>query len=153
MRSITKYGSASTLGVGLQGTVGEYNNGTKATPCLSADIFGDWREELILRNSTDDALRIYSTITPTTYRVPTLMHDHVYRMGVAWQNVAYNQPPHLGYYLPDYIKSFEGVAAGIQSIEVDEIADDAWYTLQGVRIDKPSVKGVYIHKGRKVVVD
>lgn len=151
--SITKYGSASTLGVGLQGTVGEYNNGTKATPCLSADIFGDWREELILRNSTDDALRIYSTITPTTYRVPTLMHDHVYRMGVAWQNVAYNQPPHLGYYLPDFIKSFEGVTTAIQSIEVDEMADDAWYTMQGVRIDKPSVKGVYIHKGRKVIVD
>ena len=129
-------------------------NGTKATPCLVADIFGDWREEVILRSTTDDAtLNIYSTITPTTYRVPTLMHDHVYRMGVAWQNVAYNQPPHLGYYLPDYIKSFEGVTTAIQSIEVDEIADDAWYTLQGVRIDKPSVKGVYIHKGRKVIVD
>ncbi|WP_307527321.1 rhamnogalacturonan lyase [Pedobacter sp. W3I1] len=25
------------------------NNGTKSTPALSADIFGDWREELILR--------------------------------------------------------------------------------------------------------
>ena len=28
------------------------------------------------------------------------MHDHVYRMGITWQNAAYNQPPHLGYYLP-----------------------------------------------------
>ena len=31
------------------------------------------------------------------------MHDHTYRMGVAWQNVAYNQPPHIGYYLPDSV--------------------------------------------------
>lgn len=29
------------------------------------------------------------------------MQDHIYRMAIAWQNVAYNQPPHLGYYLPD----------------------------------------------------
>ena len=156
---IYKYnGNPEELGVG-RAILSSMNspascNGSKATPCLVADIFGDWREEVILRSTTDDAtLNIYSTITAATYRVPTLMHDHVYRMGVAWQNVAYNQPPHLGYYLPDYIKSFEGVATGIQSIEVDEMADDAWYTLQGVRIDKPSVKGVYIHKGRKVIVD
>ena len=151
--TITKYPSSTALGVGRTAITGQSNNSTKATPCLMADIFGDWREELIVRNNSDDALNIFSTVTTTSYRVPTLMHDHVYRMGVAWQNVAYNQPPHLGYYLPDYIKSFEGVTTGIQSIEVDEMADDAWYTLQGVRIDKPSVKGVYIHKGRKVIVD
>ena len=80
-------------------------NGTKATPCLQADLFGDWREELILFDSSDCAhLNIFSTNIPTPHRVPTLMHDHVYRMGVAWQNVSYNQPPHLGYYLPDYVK-------------------------------------------------
>ena len=156
---IYKYnGNPEELGVG-RAILSSMNspascNGSKATPCLVADIFGDWREEVILRSTTDDAtLNIYSTITAATYRVPTLMHDHVYRMGVAWQNVGYNQPPHLGYYLPDFIKSFEGVTTAIQSIEVDEMADDAWYTLQGVRIDKPSVKGVYIHKGRKVIVD
>jgi rhamnogalacturonan endolyase len=27
------------------------------------------------------------------------MHDHTYRLAVAWQNTAYNQPPHLGYNL------------------------------------------------------
>lgn len=86
-----------------------YNNAqtanyTKATPCLQADIFGDWREELVMWNKKDSSeIMIYTTWTPTTYAVPTLMHDHVYRMGVAWQNTAYNQPPHLGYYLPDYI--------------------------------------------------
>jgi rhamnogalacturonan endolyase len=83
---------------------GQTCNTTKATPCLQADILGDWREEVILWNKNNPAeINIYSTWTPTTYTVPTLMHDHVYRMGIAWQNTAYNQPPHLGYYLPDYI--------------------------------------------------
>lgn len=77
-------------------------NWTKATPNLQADILGDWREEIILWDKSDAAhLNIFTTNTPTDYRVPCLMHDHVYRMGVAWQNVTYNQPPHLGYYLPD----------------------------------------------------
>lgn len=80
-------------------------NGTKATPCLQADLFGDWREEIVLYDASDKAhLNIFSTNIPTKYRVPTLMHDHIYRMGVAWQNVAYNQPPHLGYYLLDVVK-------------------------------------------------
>lgn len=79
-------------------------NGTKATPCLQADLFGDWREEIILYDASDRShLNIFTTNIPTDYRVPTLMHDHVYRMGVAWQNTAYNQPPHLGYYLPDAV--------------------------------------------------
>ena len=79
-------------------------NTTKATPCLQADILGDWREELIMWNGNDPSeIMIYTTWTATNYAVPTLMHDHVYRMGVAWQNTAYNQPPHLGYFLPDYL--------------------------------------------------
>lgn len=83
---------------------GQSCNTTKATPCLQADILGDWREELIMWNLNNPSeVNIYTTWTPTDYAVPTLMHDHVYRMGVAWQNTAYNQPPHLGYYLPDYI--------------------------------------------------
>jgi hypothetical protein len=76
-------------------------NGTKATPCLQADLFGDWREEIILYDASDNShLNIFTTNIPTEYRVVTLMHDHIYRMGICWQNVAYNQPPHLGYYLP-----------------------------------------------------
>ena len=67
---------------------------------LQADILGDWREEVILHNGSNQII-IYSTNTATNYRMPTLMHDHTYRMGICWQNVAYNQPPHLGYYLPD----------------------------------------------------
>lgn len=75
------------------------NNGSKATPVLSADLFGDWREEVIWRTRDNKALRIYTTTIPTTHRFRTLMHDPVYRLGVAWQNVAYNQPPHTGFYL------------------------------------------------------
>ncbi|MBR4572749.1 MAG: hypothetical protein IKO28_04970 [Prevotella sp.] len=84
-------------------------NSTKATPCLQADLFGDWREELIMTGyekdwsaSTCDLL-IFSTPEPTEYKVPCLMEDHQYRMAIAWQNASYNQPPHLSYYLPDYL--------------------------------------------------
>lgn len=81
-------------------------NSTKKTPNLQADIFGDWREELILWDASNSAtLNIFTTNIPTEHRVPTLMHDHTYRMAVAWQNTAYNQPPHLGFYLPDFVAS------------------------------------------------
>jgi rhamnogalacturonan endolyase len=78
------------------------NNGTKSTPALSADILGDWREEIVWRASDNSELRIYSTTTPTEHRLRTLLHDRQYRLGVAWQNIAYNQPPHPSFYLgPD----------------------------------------------------
>jgi rhamnogalacturonan endolyase len=75
------------------------NNGTKANPSLSADIVGDWREELVVPSDDSRELRIYATPFPTGERVVTLMHDPVYRLGVAWQNTAYNQPPHVSYFL------------------------------------------------------
>jgi rhamnogalacturonan endolyase len=75
------------------------NNGTKANPCLSADILGDWREELICRTTDSKELRIYSTAIPTALKLYTLMHNPQYRLSIAWQNVAYNQPPHVSYYL------------------------------------------------------
>jgi rhamnogalacturonan endolyase len=77
------------------------NNGTKATPVLSADILGDWREEVIWRTTDDKELRIYTTVIPTKHRFYTLMHDPQYRLSVAWQNVAYNQPPHTSFYFGD----------------------------------------------------
>ena len=84
-------------------------NTSKATPCLQADLLGDWREELIMFQHENDytsptcKIMIFSTPEPTKYKVPCLMEDHVYRMGIVWQNSSYNQPPHLGYYLPDYL--------------------------------------------------
>ncbi|MDQ8184031.1 rhamnogalacturonan lyase [Pelagicoccus sp. SDUM812002] len=77
------------------------NNGTKATPALSGDVWGDWREEVIWRTRDSSELRIYTTTTPTKHRMPTLLHDPQYRVALAWQNVAYNQPPHPSFYLGD----------------------------------------------------
>ena len=75
------------------------NNGTKATPAISADLWGDWREEVIWRTRDNRELRIYTSTHPTRHRLTTLMHDPQYRVAVAWQNVAYNQPPHPSFAL------------------------------------------------------
>ncbi|MEQ1762742.1 MAG: rhamnogalacturonan lyase [Pyrinomonadaceae bacterium] len=77
------------------------NNGTKSTPALSADILGDWREEVILRTTDNKELRIFTTTIATEHRFPTFMHDPQYRLSIAWQNVAYNQPPHTSFYIGD----------------------------------------------------
>lgn len=75
------------------------NNGTKNTPSLTADLMGDWREEVIWRRSDNTALQIWTTTIPSTMRLFTLMHDTQYRAAVAWQNVAYNQPTHTSFFL------------------------------------------------------
>jgi rhamnogalacturonan endolyase len=75
------------------------SNGTKATPALSGDLFGDWREEVIWKNTDSTALLVFTTTFSATGRLHTLMHDPSYRMAIAWQNVGYNQPPHPGYFL------------------------------------------------------
>lgn len=94
--SITKYGVAQPL---LSCSQCASNNGTKSTPALVADLFGDWREEVIWRQSNNSALRLYSTTDVTTRRIYTLMHDAQYRVAISWQNVAYNQPPHPSFYI------------------------------------------------------
>jgi rhamnogalacturonan endolyase len=73
-------------------------------------------------------------------------------MGVVWQNSGYNQPPHLGYYLPDYING--KIDTGISNVcqEKSEEQHDAWYTISGQRLNgKPSKSGLYIHGNRKVI--
>ncbi|WP_205702979.1 rhamnogalacturonan lyase [Botryobacter ruber] len=80
------------------------NNGTKATPCLTADILGDWREEIIWRSTDNKELRIYTTTIPATNRMYTLMHDPQYRLAIAWQNVSYNQPPHPSFFIGESMK-------------------------------------------------
>ncbi|MDE7096654.1 MAG: rhamnogalacturonan lyase, partial [Muribaculaceae bacterium] len=109
--TITKYNwQTGTLDVleKFEGAVS--NNGTKATPCLQADILGDWREEVILRTPDSESLRIYVTDYPTDYRFHTFMEDPAYRVSVANQNVAYNQPAEPGFYFgPDLRgKKFRG---------------------------------------------
>ena len=74
----------------LTATGAAANNGTKANAALTADLFGDWREEVIWRAADNTSLRIYSTTIPATNRIYTLMHDPQYRLAIAWQNVGYN---------------------------------------------------------------
>lgn len=95
---IDKYGTGGDTRL-LTGASVHSNNSTKATPSLSGDILGDWREEVIWPTSDDSALRIYATPIATTTRVWTLLHDQQYRTAIAWQNTAYNQPPHTGFFL------------------------------------------------------
>ena len=97
--TIYKMNDKGTLDT-LLTTDGYYTcNTTKGTPCLSADIFGDWREELIVRSADGNSIRIYATTYDTDYRVQCLMHDPQYRSQVSAQNTAYNQPPHTSFFL------------------------------------------------------
>ena len=94
--SITSWNGSSFAPVAT--LEGSSCNTTKRNPNLSADILGDWREEVILHDNTN--LYIHLSPYKTDYNVPCLMTDHIYRMAIAWQMSSYNQPPHLGYYLP-----------------------------------------------------
>ena len=80
---------------------GERGNG-RGTANLTADLFGDWREEVVLSTTTE--LRVYTTVIPTAHRLYTLMHDPQYRLSIAWQNVSYNQPPHTSFYMGEDMK-------------------------------------------------
>jgi hypothetical protein len=96
--SITKYngGNAVTL---LSCAECASNNSTKATPTLTADLFGDWREEIVWRQADNKALRVYTTTALTERRIYTLMHDPTYRAQVSFEQSAYNQPPHVGFHI------------------------------------------------------
>lgn len=134
----TKTGNTSTIAT----LAGNSCNSTKRTPNLQADLFGDWREEVILHDN--DALYIHTTTIPTDYNVPCLLTDHTYRMAIAWQQTAYNQPPHLGYYLPnkaititepdetllpdDYVQQFEESQVSI-----------VWALNEGIITDAPTI--------------
>ena len=133
-------------------------NTTKATPCLQADLLGDWREEIIMTNYEADwsdpncELLIFSTPEPTAYRVPCLMEDHMYRLGVAWQNSSYNQPPHLGYYLPAYL----GVDGDTYNTQTANHAPENTTGVKGVKAQTSNDKGQttkkIISNGQLVIV-
>jgi hypothetical protein len=92
---ITKFGGATLLNASGCSS----NNGTKSTPTLTADLLGDWREELVLRETDNSALRVYTTTEVTKRRIYTLMHDPTYRMQVSFEQSTYNQPPHTGFHI------------------------------------------------------
>jgi hypothetical protein len=93
--SITKSGGGTLLNASGCASC----NGTKSTPTLTADLVGDWREELVLRESSNANLRVYTTTDVTKRRIYTLMHDPTYRAQVAFENASYNQPPHTGFHI------------------------------------------------------
>lgn len=126
---VTKY-SGGTL---LNASGCHSNNSTKANPSLQADLFGDWREEIIWPTNDNNYLRIYTTTDVTEYRIPTLMHDHTYRMAIAWQNVEYNQPPHTGFYLGTGMFDHDSVTIplyprGLEVVNDSSIISLAWWT-------------------------
>ncbi|WP_430539971.1 OmpL47-type beta-barrel domain-containing protein [Neobacillus drentensis] len=110
------------------------NNSTKGNPVLQADLFGDWREEVIWRTEDSSALRVYMTTEKAEHRIYTLMHDPQYRLSVAWQNIGYNQPPHASFFIG------EGMATPpVPSIEVvkrkDVTAPETEYEVAGEEKD------------------
>ena len=77
---------------------GMVNQYTKHNTCFSGDIIGDWREEMILRVDAN-TIRVWTTGIASDYSLPCLWFDHQYRQAMVWQMMAYNQPPHLSYFL------------------------------------------------------
>ena len=81
-------------------TTGLISTGMKRTPTLKADLFGDWREELILTDE-ENHIVIVRTLSPTEYGIRCLMHDPWYRNSAANQNICYNQVGFASFYLGD----------------------------------------------------
>ena len=90
------------------------NNDTKGTPCYQGDIFGDWREEVIMRTG-NNRIRIYTTTIETPWRNYSLWYDHQYRNAMVWQMCGYNQPPHASYFLGE----LEGITAAPPALTME----------------------------------
>lgn len=124
-------------------------NGTKGNPCWYGDLLGDWREEVIMPDTTRTKnLKVFSTWYPTNYMLPWLMTDHVYEMSALNQNVGYNMPTQVGYYIGSDMETDH--QTGIQEHRAIS-SSDKWFTLQGISVRVPQ-KGIYIKNGRKVIV-
>lgn len=122
---VDKYGTAGDTRL-LTADGASSINGTKATPNLSADVLGDWREEVLLRSNDSRFLRVYTTVTPATNRFYTFMHDPQYRVEIARQNTAYNQPPHTSFFVgsgmsapPTPNITFPGTQPGIPTYQAE----------------------------------
>ena len=116
-----------------------YNNDSKQNSCLQADLFGDWREELIFRTSDDSALRVYTSLIPTEHKLTTFMHDSQYRCAIAWQNTGYNSPPHTSYYIGEDKTAYEQ-----PNIETVTLKPEIRLT---VTADGNPVSGIYVKLG------
>lgn len=150
--------------------------GTKEAPCLQTDLFGDWREEVIFydcdttatetRTATSKTygevtiewpvkqfyLTVFTTTIPTAHKLPWLRDDHVYDMAIAWQNVGYNQPPHLSYDPTKGASPDNGGTTTIKSL-ASEQAEKPVYNMQGQRMAKDNLpKGIYIQGNKKISI-
>ncbi len=137
-----------------------FNNGTKSNPGWYGDFLGDWREEVIVPDATKLAdIKVFSTWYPTSHKFPWLMTDHTYLMSCINQNVGYNQPTNLGYYLGTDLKNdSEAWEAGgyitdipvlRNKIEVPNSSN--CYNLIGQKVQHPQ-RGLYILGGKKYIV-
>lgn len=87
-----------------------------ARPPFLGDIYGDWREEVILEERDHSKFRVYSTTIPTTVRLYTLMQNPYYRVDVTHKG--YIVTTYTDYYLgeemetppPPYIQPVNGPA-------------------------------------------
>jgi len=144
-----------------------FNNSSKSNPGWYGDMLGDWREEIILPSSDKlTCLRLFSTWYPTKHRIPWLMTDHTYKMQTIHQQVGYNQPNNLGYYLgSDYTsdadiwaaaeKADEAIrerASGVENIEIKKTASrTGTFNLMGQKVQQAR-HGLFIVNGRKVLL-
>ena len=128
-------------------------NSSKSNPCWYGDILGDWREEVIWPKGDNSAICIFSTWYPTEHTYPWLMTDHVYEMSAINQNIGYNQPTQLGYYLGS--DAPDEYPTAIESVKVSEtpkaqVKDGKWYNMMGVEVAEPT-HGIFIQNGVKYV--
>ena len=148
-----------------------FNNSTKSNPGWYGDMMGDWREEVIVPDATKlKDIKVFSTWYPTTLRIPYLMSDHTYKMQAMHENVGYNQPTNVGYYIGSDQKE-EEIWAAAKKAEEDRLAareitlnisnlpsanrqpaDNAWYNMMGQKVQTPVKGQIYIHNGKKVVI-
>ena len=132
-----------------------YVNGSKGNPSWYGDLVGDWREEVIVPDATKlKDLKVFTTWYNTKYKFPYLMSDHTYMMQCLNQNIGYNQPTNLGYFLgtgmnmddvpltPTGIKEQKSVSHAEAEKKV--------YDLTGREVRAPR-SGIYIQGGRKVL--
>ncbi|MCH5186283.1 MAG: hypothetical protein J1F64_09210, partial [Oscillospiraceae bacterium] len=126
-------------------------NGTKGNINAQADIIGDWREEIVTykqvgqkeekinifvesanreyefnKITPDYVLRVVTTTIPTEYNFSTFMHDDIYRIGAATYNVAYNQPPHISFYLSDTIDGYKTQPTPNVTLVPNKFTEDAF---------------------------
>ena len=150
-----------------------FNNSTKSNPGWYGDFLGDWREEVIVPDQTHiKNIKIISTWYPTDHRIPWLMTDHTYYMQAIHENVGYNQPTNVGYYLGSDYTSDAEIRAAAAKAEADRqaaleqtltnirqlssatrhLSPITWYSITGQKVDTPKRGGIYIRNNRKVLI-